>query len=368
MSVESFKGKLLEELLAYLIRNSGYRLLVDFSQDPDELRNAGSGLVVKGRGAQHQVDVLGQLGWVPAFTFPIRMFVEAKWHEKSKTGLKDVRNAVGVLQDINQNYVSQKSADGRRRLIRRFNYTYSLFSTTGFSPLAAEMALAHLISLVDLSGAEFADLRLVVSDLGSLLYPLLQDRTRISAWTQRTALTAIRERLGTWPEAVSSEPWKDEARIAPLHTVNEQFEALMQRVRAFGELFVGMANGPFLLVLKASEPDRFIVYADIQPTHEIRFTFEQSPTGETQGKIRPQADPAAYTLSFGLPRILEDHILLDENRGVRLAPEIKRKFLSEITVYRRAGNRDFLYRLTYDPKVGRQEWANTRDRRSMPRE
>ena len=48
MSLESFKGKLLEEVLAYLIRNSGYQLLVDPVQDPDELARRGSGLVVKG--------------------------------------------------------------------------------------------------------------------------------------------------------------------------------------------------------------------------------------------------------------------------------------------------------------------------------
>jgi len=173
MSVESFKGKLLEEVLAYLIRNSGYRLLVDPSQDPDELSRRGNGLVVRGRGAVHQADVLGQLGWIPAFTFPIRLFVEAKWHRQSRTGLADVRNAVGVLQDVNQNYTTQNGAD-RPRLIRRFNYCYSLFSTTGFTAPAQEMALAHQISLIDLSGPEFDDLRRVVDELGDFLYELYE--------------------------------------------------------------------------------------------------------------------------------------------------------------------------------------------------
>jgi hypothetical protein len=163
------KGRLLEEVLAYLIRNSGYQLLVDPSQDPQELARRGNGLVVKGRGAVHQADVLGQLGWIPAFTFPIRLFVEAKWHRESKTGLADVRNAVGVLQDVNQNFFARNDG-GRTRLVRRFNYCYSLFSTTGFTAPAQEMALAHQISLIDLSGAEFDDLRQIVDDLGEFLY------------------------------------------------------------------------------------------------------------------------------------------------------------------------------------------------------
>ncbi len=174
MSVESFKGKLLEEVLAFLIRNSGYQLLVDPAQDPDELDRRGNGLVVRGRGSVHQVDVLGQLGWIPAFTFPIRLFVEAKWHRQAKTGLPDVRNAVGVLLDVNQNYTTQNGEEGTR-LIRRFNYCYSLFSTTGFTLPAQEMALAHQISLIDLSGPQFADLRQVVNEMGEFLYNLFQE-------------------------------------------------------------------------------------------------------------------------------------------------------------------------------------------------
>jgi hypothetical protein len=178
MSVETFKGKLLEEVLAYLIRNAGYQLLVDPVQDPDELAQRGAGLVVKGRGSTHQADVLGQLGWIPAFTFPIRLFVEAKWHRRSKTGLRDVRNAVGVLQDVNQNYVTQNDQD-RSILVRRFNYCYSLFSTTGFSKPAEQMALAHLISLIDLSGPEFRDLRELVDEFGDLFYAMYEDEPDI---------------------------------------------------------------------------------------------------------------------------------------------------------------------------------------------
>lgn len=102
MDKDALKGYILEEVLAYLIRTTGYALLVDPQQDPRDLAKRGNGLVVKGRGSEHQVDVLGQLEWTPAFTFPLRLFVEAKFRTK-KTGIDAVRNAIGILLDINQN-------------------------------------------------------------------------------------------------------------------------------------------------------------------------------------------------------------------------------------------------------------------------
>jgi hypothetical protein len=79
------RGYLLEQALAWLLRNSGYRLLVDESQDPDELISSGNGLSVKGRGAEHQADVLGEFAFTPAFSLPIRLFLEAKFTGKRRT-------------------------------------------------------------------------------------------------------------------------------------------------------------------------------------------------------------------------------------------------------------------------------------------
>jgi hypothetical protein len=55
---------------------------------------------------------------------------------------------------------------------------------------------------------------------------------------------------------------------------NKGLAVLLDRVRAIGALFVGMANGPFLLVLRASDPQRFIVYADKHPTHNVHITLD----------------------------------------------------------------------------------------------
>ena len=45
------RGYLLEEALAWLLRNTGYRILEHKDDDPDELDMRGEVLLVKGRGA-----------------------------------------------------------------------------------------------------------------------------------------------------------------------------------------------------------------------------------------------------------------------------------------------------------------------------
>ena len=140
----TLQGYLLEEALAWLLRNTGYRLLVDASQDPDELAGSGEILRVRGRGAQHQVDVLGQFPLTPAFSLPIRMFLEAKFRDYP-CDLSSVRNAHGVIHDVNEHFAWQSGSHPRRRYL----YTYALFSTSGFTRAAQSYALAKQISLVD---------------------------------------------------------------------------------------------------------------------------------------------------------------------------------------------------------------------------
>ncbi|EIG61255.1 hypothetical protein Bra1253DRAFT_06080 [Bradyrhizobium sp. WSM1253] len=98
------KGYLLEEAVASLIRNAGYRLLTSPEDDPHDLSLMSNGLQVRGRGGFHQADVLGELTWAPAFGNPIRLFIEAKWrgHGQGRVGIPEARHAVGILQDVNQ--------------------------------------------------------------------------------------------------------------------------------------------------------------------------------------------------------------------------------------------------------------------------
>ncbi|XVQ09568.1 hypothetical protein ACQP1W_44780 [Spirillospora sp. CA-255316] len=197
------RGYLLEESLAWLLRFSGYRLLVHEDQDPVELVMDGETLRVRGRGALHQVDVLGEFAFTPAFSMPVRLFLEAKYYQ-GRCGLEIVRNAHGVVHDVNENFMTYEGARPRQR----YQYSYALFSANGFTVGAQKYALAHQISLVDLSGASFAWLLGMIGATASRLYgaqkhlperdpfPVTWMRAELRKGFGPLALAAVAFRLG----------------------------------------------------------------------------------------------------------------------------------------------------------------------------
>jgi hypothetical protein len=368
VSFDSLKGYFLEEILAYLIRNTGYRLLVDPVQDERELAKRGNGLVVQGRGGVHQVDVLGQLIWIPAFTFPIRLFVEAKCRGE-KTGLPVIRNAVGVVDDINQNYSPIR--EGSKRLIKHYSYRYALFSTSGFTAPAVDYALAHQISLIDLGGPDFEDLQRLLESLANIIFEQEAEVIKSRAFVKILRLY-IRTSLGTWPGNVSfPDDLIDDLNIdrSYLSDFLDSFTAILGTgVNRLGEFFVGMADGPFLLIFKPRNELEFLSYAERFPAHRvtIRWTFRENR--ERQWVVEPVEEPGAYTLSFGLPQALADWVFGDTSKSVRRALSAKELFLSDVTIYRHIEGRDFLYRLTYDAEATQrsigQSRRSYRDKRS----
>src|SRR5689334_14825776 len=129
----------------------------------------GRELRVCGRGTSHQVDVLGEFAFTPAFSLPIRLILEAKFNTPH-CGLQVVRNAHSVLHDVNENFVQTPGTRPRRR----YRYVYSLFSASGFTRDAQDFALAQQISLVDLSGPSFAWLRDPILEAAGELHALAQ--------------------------------------------------------------------------------------------------------------------------------------------------------------------------------------------------
>ncbi len=343
----TLKGYLLEEALAYLIRNAGYKLIVDKSQDPRELKTRGCGLVVVGRGGVHQADVLGQLEWIPAFTFPIRLFLEAKFRKK-KTGIDVVRGAVGIIDDLNQNYSPIREGG---ILMNRYTYTYALFSTSGFTIDAIKMAIAHKISLIDLSDECFDDLRNVIDECAQEIFSRFfehTDRTFNQIGTTNLFIKQlriyVRKELETWPENIEN-PLGDmetfERRIIPY--LNSFFDV----IRSYNEFYVAMANGPFLLILKDIEPNAFYEFVRQRPKHKITITWNPDTNERHKWYIRPAEDDLPnYTLTFTLPNILAEWIFNNANPEAQ-AISAKSQYLSNIYIYRLSEERDELYRLMY---------------------
>jgi hypothetical protein len=333
ISKEALRGYLLEEALAFLIKNTGYNLLVDERQDPQELKNRHHGIVVKGRGAEHQADVLGQLSWIPTFTFPIRLFVEAKFR-KGTTSIAPVRNAVGILIDLNQNYHTQNKI-----LVKRYNYNYAIFSTSGFSKDAEDMAFAHKVSLIDLRSPEYDRL---LNSLNNASETLVQSFNQSNTNDDSAEVPGnekiissirklIRKKLRTWPEIFIDEYEKDYTdfdRILYRHS-----EEMFDTIESYRELLIGMANGPFMIVLKADNVENFLSYSERYPTHPVSIRWDRSINNGRIWSIYPSDDRSRYHLSFVLPEKLGEWIFKNDNPK-NIARSIKDEFFSDITIYR----------------------------------
>lgn len=345
------RGYLLEEALAWLLRNTGYRLLVHKSQDPDELEMEGNTLLVQGRGTTHQVDVLGEFVLTPAFSLPIRMFIEAKFYRDDRCNLSVVRNAHGIIHDVNENFVQTSGSRPRRR----YQYVYALFSASGFTEQAQAYALAQQISLVDLSGASFHWLRENIFNTAAALYEQrnLHQVTRFPvSWMRRE----LRIRLGTaLPADESFDQVRPPSEImtnaprfrAAADEVLAEFTAAL-RVHEGAELLLGFPAAPFILTLAPDDPARFIKYAERHPTHAVRLRRKGSGI-HAEWEVTPWGDENAYTLSFNLPEKIESWISENAERRRKRVGTIKEDFLSAITVYRRRGDVMRIYQLRYEP-------------------
>ena len=186
ISENALRGYVFEEVLAKLFQGSGYDLLVSADQDPSALVSGSNGLRIRGRGADHQVDVLGQLATRIPFTFPLRLFIEAKF-KTAKIGLPEVRNAVGVLNDVNEHY---STAVANKRY-KRYDYRYLLVSASGFTKDAEQYSMAQRVSLIDFGGPAFADIVQHVDRITKSLYSLAAN-TAVSSFPVEQMREAMR--------------------------------------------------------------------------------------------------------------------------------------------------------------------------------
>lgn len=165
MNKQQAKGYLLEIVLSKLIEVNGYEVITERNvpyehgvpHEEQEIVSKRNGLNVRGRGGYHQFDTLGTFKITPPFVYPLRLFVEAKCYKRIKVGIDIVRMGVGILNDINTNYATVDLST-EQLSIKRYQYHYAIFSTSGFSKPAQRYAIAHKIHLIDLSSDVYKDI------------------------------------------------------------------------------------------------------------------------------------------------------------------------------------------------------------------
>lgn len=351
ISEPALRGYVLEEILARLLSQSGYRLLVGATQDADALRDGRHGLLVRGRGSDHQADALGELLIPTPFSLPLRLFVEAKFRV-SPVGIADVRNALGVVTDVNEQFAS----DAPRDLpLRRHHYRYALFSVSGFTEDAQKYALVHQISLIDLQGPAFADLRATTEQTAEDLLKLARevglDRFPLGQMRQvlRAALATSSE-SDEPPDTTFERAYSRSVQAGPVPIGEVDYflpqEALGAIAAKLSEdlndiLTLGFPQGPFILALQADDPAALTRFLRNYPLSEIDVDIRYAPaTADAPGEwaIPLISGRDDLVVRFGIPPLLESWLLAEDAAELKRAAQAKRVLFSTITVFR-DGNR-----------------------------
>lgn len=141
------KGKIFEEWLKIYLKKQGYTVIPEQIRDSYGVPKRADSTHVKGRGGWHQIDALGQFEFQIPFVYPIRLLSEAKCWKKN-IGLPVVRNFVGVLKDISENYFIEKYRELGHKDRFRFTDCGVIFSVSDFTKEAQMYAYAQGIYLI----------------------------------------------------------------------------------------------------------------------------------------------------------------------------------------------------------------------------
>jgi hypothetical protein len=202
---------------------------------------------------------------------------------------------------------------------------------SGFTQEAQDYAIAHQISLVDLSGPSFAWLRDAIAATGRELRAAAE-HCGIGTFPVAWMRTLLRHKLQTAPHhllpnaSTGARLFRQQAERAI-----EDFVNLLES-HAQVELLLGFPSAPFILPLATTDKATFLRYAAHRPSHSVRLRRTTSD-GTAEWTAQPTSHPDAYVLTFNLPERLEDWITADEQQRRRRARSVKEDFLSSIMVY-----------------------------------
>lgn len=294
MKKNQARGYVLERILSKLLQINGYEVVVD-SRDTG-ITKLGNGFNIQGRGGVHQFDSLGTFRITAPFTYPIRVFLEAKFYNKP-IGVDKVRMGIGILHDINTNY-STVHLPKEKLLVQRYNYNYVIFSTAGFSSAAQRLALAHKIQLVDISSSRFDRIKDRVVEITDRIFDTREEIRSEEFWRYLNSSIHFREQL-----------------------------------RGLNHLYIASANTPQVIVLVADDDQAFRDSLLANPHQEVIITWVDS---EDEGErnlwqIRPANNTNEYCLSFQLSPEMARYIFGDMRLSYERALNAKQRYFDRLT-------------------------------------
>lgn len=322
-SKHQLRGALLEEVILVLLRSSGYIPVTEKGSDPT-LEEGGAGLLVKGRGTNHQIDAIADFTIPQPFTNPQRLLVEAKAYDgATRVDLGVVRNTVGVLKDVTEYWrVEDRSA----RAKQRYHYQAAIFSSTGFSRPAQEYAYAQDIYLLPLSRSTY-------------FTPILDATNQVSAdLAEDPSPAKIRELRRHFRAAMRGELMHPELLLLPL----------IDASRGISSALLAMIAKQFPVFLVPQTPQ---ILDDLRDTEQVRIYYDER--GWYLGREGRQ-----YLFSFDLPYQLFEMYAEDGRLSASAAADMKAEYLRVLSAFHIRDGRPRVITFTLD-----RQWLDTIRRR-----
>ncbi|MCZ1005441.1 hypothetical protein O1L68_00165 [Streptomyces lydicus] len=251
-----------------------------------------------------------------------------------------MRNGHGVIHDVNEGETTTLTAPGIGRPRTRYRYSYAIFSTSGFSPEAQDYALAHQISLIDLSASDFAVLRNLVKDTADTIHAVLEATPAVERPKARDIRAYLR---GPLLEMDPGDVGLPDAIRDPL-----DFLARDLNSRSRLGLVLAFPAAPFVLGLASDDLYSFVNYARAHPTHAVSLGRINQPASHPVWELRSAEHADAYALRFGLPERVEAWIVAQDEGMPARARYIKHSTLSTMTLYWMDGEHAQTFQLRYE--------------------
>jgi hypothetical protein len=180
------RGYLLEIIIAKLLYENGF---IEINQElAERVRITRVGFIeFKGRGGWHQIDCpFDYKNYLP-FINPIRLLAEVKFY-KGKIQKNIIRESIGVLKDIQENYYANNLIDIRKN---RYTELGVLFSASGFSDEAEMLAFAHNIKTISYNNVPL--MREIIEQIEFIEERFLSCRGCISEGNQSDFVTQFKQ-------------------------------------------------------------------------------------------------------------------------------------------------------------------------------
>jgi hypothetical protein len=323
--IPQIRGMLLEEAVLYLLRVSGYHTVEQADSDRT-LRDGHAGLEVRGRGGIHQIDAIADYSIAHPFSYPQRLLVEAKFYAAKPVGVEIVRNAVGVLKDVEEYWTSSDSPFNTR-----YHYLFVLASASGFTSGAEKYAFAHDIYLMPLAQSQF--IKPIIDAILNIRPESFGVAPRRNIEVSITELRrAIRRRIRYGDHY--------ELRQVVRGRALEHLDGFCDATREINGAILGMIAKRFPIFLV---PSRQIDLSRLRSRYQVRIRWDQG------GWYLRSADEDNLLFSFDLPPDL--FILYASEEGVLTAPralDLKAEYLREIQAIVTVGQRPHLVTFQLD--------------------